>query len=430
MDYFTEQAPTYAQCREKIRSKYGDSAKVLIEKTVSVRGGFLNLFSKEGVEMTGIVSNNYPKYDIAAQPVARAQSVARAQTVQRKPVDLNSAELEEAKKKLIAAAGKPDPTLQILLSEVRTIKEKIDSATVTAGSGSVPALQDHPTLSRIEEILNQNDFTPRYRNNILEKVRREFSLEALEDFKTVQDKVLEWIGQGIQIYKEDPYQRKPRIVVLVGPTGVGKTTTIAKLAAAYRLGEIGKRPLSVRMITIDNFRIGAEQQIERYGWIMEVPVVSAHDSRELKEAIALNSENVDLILIDTIGKSPRAAVELAGMKELLNACGGSAEFHLALAATTKSSDITEILKQYEPFGYLSVIITKIDETIRLGNVISALSDRGKCVSYITDGQLVPKDMQRAEVMRFLINLEGFTIDRMKFESIFPSDESELIQWRQ
>jgi flagellar biosynthesis protein FlhF len=418
MDYFTEQASTYTQCMEKIRSKYGDSARVLIQKTVPMRGGFLNLFSKEGVEMTGIVSRSQSRYNLASQPAAR------------KPVDLNSAELDEEKKKLIAAAGKSDPTLQMLLSEVRTIKEKIDTVSVSAGTGAAPAFQDHPTLTRLGDILNQNDFTPHYRANILDRVRREFSLEALEDFKAVEEKVVEWIGESIRIYSEDRYQRKPRIVVLVGPTGVGKTTTLAKLAAAYMLGEIGKRPLSVRMITIDNFRIGAEQQIERYGLIMGIPVVSAQSFRELKEVIALNSENADLILIDTIGKSPRSSVELAEMKELLNACGTDAEFHLALSATTKSSDITEILKQYEPFGYRSVIVTKMDETIRLGNVISALSDRGKCVSYITEGQQVPKDIQKAETMRFLINLEGFTVDRMKFESIFPGNESELIQWRQ
>jgi flagellar biosynthesis protein FlhF len=368
--------------------------------------------------MSGIVSRSQPGYNLAAQ------------TAVRKPIDLNPAELDEEKKKLIAAAGKNDPTLQMLLSEVRTIKEKIDSVSVSAGVGTVPAFQDHPTLVRIGDILNQNDFTSHYRVNVMDRVRREFSLEGLEDFRAVEEKVVEWIGESIRIYREDQYQRKPRIVALVGPTGVGKTTTIAKLAAAYMLGEIGKRPLSVRMITIDNFRIGAEQQIERYGLIMGIPVVSAQNFRELKETIALNSESADLILIDTIGKSPRSSVELAEMKELLDACGTGAEFHLALSATTKSSDITEILKQYEPFGNRSVIITKMDETIRLGNVISALSDRGKCVSYITEGQQVPKDIQKAETMRFLINLEGFTVDRMKFESIFPANESELIQWRQ
>ncbi|MDR0452061.1 MAG: flagellar biosynthesis protein FlhF, partial [Treponema sp.] len=350
MDYFTEQAPSYAQCMEKIRSKYGNDAKVLLQKTVPLKGGFLNLFSREGVEMTGIVYNQ-ARYNFASRAAPR------------KPIDLNSAELDEEKKKLIAAAGKSDPTLQMLLSEVRTIKEKIDSVSVSAGAGSAPAAPDHPTLVRIENILSRNDFTPQYRAGIADRVRREFSLEALEDFKAVEEKVIEWIGESVLIYREDRYQARPRVVVLVGPTGVGKTTTIAKLAAAYMLGEIGARPLSVRMITIDNFRIGAEQQIERYGQIMGVPVESAENFRELKEILALNSEDADLILIDTIGKSPRSSVELAEMKEMLDACGSGAEFHLALSATTKSSDIAEILKQYEPFGYRSVIITKMDETI-------------------------------------------------------------------
>jgi flagellar biosynthesis protein FlhF len=414
MEHFREQAPTYTQCMEKIRSKYGDSAKVMIQKTVPIRGGLFNLFPREGVELAGIVSRGRPGYNLASQPAAR------------RPVDLSSAELDEEKRKLISAAGKNDPTLQMILSEVRTIKEDIKDK-LASPAPAAPA--DHPTLERIEDIFNRNDFTPHYRDGIMDRVRREFSLEALEDFAAVEEKVVEWIGESVRIYREDEYQRKPRIVALVGPTGVGKTTTIAKLAAAYMLGEIGKRPLSVCMITIDNFRIGAEQQIERYGLIMGIPVVSAQSSRDLKKAIALNAESADLILVDTVGKSPRSSVELAEMKELLDACGSEAEFHLALSATTKSSDITEILKQYEPFGYRSVIITKLDETIRLGNVISALSDRGKCVSYITEGQQVPKDIQRAEVMRFIINLEGFTVNRMKFESIFPGNESGLIQWR-
>jgi flagellar biosynthesis protein FlhF len=184
------------------------------------------------------------------------------------------------------------------------------------------------------------------------------------------------------------------------------------------------------MITIDNYRIGAEHQIETYGNIMAIPVSSVKGYKELKETIAFNSEGVDLILVDTMGRSPRAAVELAEMKQLLDACGSQAEFHLALAASTTASNIEENLRQFEPFGYRSVVITKMDEATRLGNVISALAKKGKAVSYITEGQQVPKDIQKAEVMRFLTNLEGFKINRVKFDERFPSDETELIQWRQ
>jgi flagellar biosynthesis protein FlhF len=210
---------------------------------------------------------------------------------------------------------------------------------------------------------------------------------------------------------------------------VGKTTTIAKLAAVYKMGRMGTRPLSVRMITTDNYRIGAEQQIESYGNIMDIPVFRVNSDQELKKTIALNSEDADLILIDTTGRSPRASVELAKMKQLLDASGPSAEFHLALSATIRASDVTEILRQFEPFAYRSVIITKLDETGRLGNVISALAERGKAVSYITEGQQVPNDIQKANAVRFLRDLEGFHVDRNKIELRFSNDEVEQIKWR-
>jgi flagellar biosynthesis protein FlhF len=162
---------------------------------------------------------------------------------------------------------------------------------------------------------------------------------------------------------------------------------------------------------------------------MGLAVSYVEDYDDLKKTIAQYSEGTDLILIDTIGKSPRDSANLGQMKQLLDACGTQAELYLAVAATTKSSDLKEIIRQFEPFNYRSVFVTKLDETIRVGNVISALSDLGKSVSYITDGQKVPSNIQKATAVRFLINLEGFQVNRAKIEARFPTDESELIQWR-
>jgi flagellar biosynthesis protein FlhF len=217
-------------------------------------------------------------------------------------------------------------------------------------------------------------------------------------------------------------------MILVGPTGVGKTTTIAKLAAVYALPEPGTKALSVRMITIDSLRIGARSQIEAYGKIMGIPVAYVDNHEELRKTVALFSEDVDLILIDTFGKSPRDAVKLGEMKYTLDACGSRAELHLALMAATKTSDLQDILRQFEPFNYQSVIITKMDETIRIGNMISVLAEKGKPVSYITNGQTVPTDIKRAEVTHFLCNLEGFQVNRRKLEARFPVDRREEIQW--
>jgi flagellar biosynthesis protein FlhF len=338
--------------------------------------------------------------------------------MQRKPPDL-----EEEKKKILANLNKGDPTLQLVLSEVRTIKEKMEASASRSGG------EDHPTVARIAELLSINDFSPAFARGILERVKKEFSLDALDDFDSVQDRVVDWIGESVRLYKDEGFQARPRVMVLVGPTGVGKTTTIAKLAAVYGLGGAGARPLSVRMITIDNYRIAARQQIETYGNIMGIPVSCVETFDDLRKTIALYAQDVDLILVDTIGKSPRDVVKLAEMKQLLAACGSTADVHLALAATTKSSDMREILQQFEPFGYRSIIVTKLDETIRVGNVVSALSERGKSVSYVTDGQRVPQDIERASVVRFLINLEGFRVDRRRVDERFPRESSGDIEWR-
>jgi flagellar biosynthesis protein FlhF len=212
----------------------------------------------------------------------------------------------------------------------------------------------------------------------------------------------------------------------VGPTGVGKTTTIAKLAAvhgtklAIRYGWV-QAPLRVVMITIDGYRIAAREQLEKYGDVMKIPVAFVSDGEELRKTIEFYQDDMDLIMIDTIGKSPRDAAELGKMKQFLDACGSSVDTHLAITAGTKYSDIREILRQFAPFNYQAVAITKLDETIRVGNVISALFTDGKQLSYITDGQGVEKNIHRASVVRLLINLEGFSIDREAIENRFPAD---------
>ncbi len=343
-------------------------------------------------------------------------------------------EFEEEKKKLLAMTGKDpqqtaaarDASQQKILDELREIKDKIDSA-----GGKK---EDHPSLVRAAELLRANDFSEAYINAMLEKARSELSLETLDDFDEVQNRLLEWIGETIAIYTgaeitpRNSFRRDARIVVLIGPTGVGKTTTIAKLAAIYGIGidNPGKPPLSVRMITIDAFRIGARAQIENYGNIMGIPVSYIDDKRSLKKEIALYQGETDLILIDTIGKSPRDSAKLGEMKEFLDACGSRAEVHLVLSASTKTSDITEILRQFEPFNYRSVVLSKLDETKHSGNIISALAERKKPVSYITDGQKVPNDIRKASVVRFLINLDNFKVDRERIEKRFPNNGTDRL----
>jgi len=436
--YFFETALTYEEAERKAREKYGERLSILGQATVRIPRGPFNLFSYEGVQITGIIPRNkgtqyqgeamYPsKLPMREPPVLREPLSTNKPLPLREPVDFNTAKekvLAEAHAAAMKDSGK-DNALKEVLAVVSTIKEKLES------SGLAASKEEHPTLSRLDDLLILNDFPASYRKNLLERVRKEFSLDGINNYDNVQDKALEWIGESIKIYDNNKFRVRPRIMILVGPTGIGKTTTVAKLAANFGI-DSSKRTQKRRvvLVTIDAYRIGAKEQLEKYSELMQFPCFSPADYYELKSIIADNSEGTDLLLIDTIGKNHRDLEELGKMKNILDACGSAAEVHLTLAATTKSSDLNEILKAFEPFNYRSVIITKMDETIHPGNVIGALAERSKPVSYVTDGQKVPEHIHTASVIQFLKNLEGFRVNRVKLEEMFPEKIQEQMQkWR-
>lgn len=391
MQYFTEQAPSHHEVLEKIRRKYGERAKILTHRTVRL-GGFMGMFSKEGVEMTGYIAQETP-------------------TKQK-------ARVQEEKQKILDSV-KGDKTLQKVLEEVQSLKQQFESYTPPKEQ------EDHPVFSEVTDVLSQNEFSFHFIQDLLERVRQELSYEQLNDTEFVLSQVLEWIGESVPV-KEIYREGKPRILILVGPTGVGKTTTIAKLAAIHSLGSKGERSKDVRIITIDNYRIGAKQQIRTYAEILQVPFTSVESFQDLQNQIALD-QDADLVLIDTIGKSPKDYMNLAKMREILDGCNGKAEVHLAVSATTKVSDLKEIMQQFEPFNYEAVVLTKLDETMRIGNLISVLNERGKQLSYVADGQRVPEDIQRATRIRILKTLEGFPVHmgrlKQKFGEADHSDDA-------
>jgi len=456
MQTYSMRGVSKGDCLQKIVNTYGIRFTILREKTFR-HSGLLGLFSREGVELEfclppqrglgwqGAPGAGAPLGALAPElqtgteayvPIPAGEQLVFPQPAVRADQaggsrDDSTLDFIEAKKRVLAAAGK-DPeqvfrqvqseeenNQRLILDKLNAIQEKIDTGASKA---------DHPHLARVCQMLRQNDFSERYIASIMERARKELSLDTLEDFNAMQDRIVVWIGESIKIYSAPEKPRGGRIMVLIGPTGVGKTTTIAKLAAIYGIENSGHRPLSVRMITIDAFRIGAKEQIENFGEIMEIPVSYIDNNRDLRREIDLYREETDLILVDTIGRSPRDSVKLGEMKELLDACGSRAEIHLVMSASVKTSDMEHILQQFEPFNYQAVALTKLDETRHVGNIISALAERGKPISYITDGQSVPKDIKKASVVRFLINLDEFRVDREEVEKRFPAAEADQFQW--
>ncbi|MFP4113377.1 MAG: flagellar biosynthesis protein FlhF [Spirochaetales bacterium] len=421
MEYFVEQAATHREAEEKIRLKYGSQARIMHHRSVRI-GGFLGLFTREGVEVTGYFSREPRSSGGVGRPVnGVAQSGTTGPTSVQDPTTSNAAgvagsgastgsgrrSLEEEKKRLLETMrGGGDKTLETVLTEIRSLRDSLGSQ-----SGADP----HPVIAEIRERLEENDFSPSYTRGIVERMRKELSMEELDDRELVHERVIGWIGLSIRLH-EPRSSGRPEVLILVGPTGVGKTTTIAKLAAMYGLDR-NKKSRDIRVLTIDNYRIGARQQIETYGQIMDIPVSFVESADDMKKYLALY-QDADMIFVDTIGKSPRDFRKLGEMNEVLSMCGSRARVHLAISATTKTCDVAEIATQFEPFKYEAVVITKMDETTRAGNIISVLAEREKPISFITDGQRVPQDIERATRMRLLMHLEGFDVSRAKLEKQF------------
>ena len=180
-----------------------------------------------------------------------------------------------------------------------------------------------------------------------------------------------------------------RIVALVGPTGVGKTTTIAKLAAGFRL-EAKRR---VGLITIDTFRIAAVQQLQAYAEIMDLPMEVVDDAKQMQGAIERLGD-VDLVLVDTAGRSPRSDARIAQLRGMLAAAAPD-ETHLVVSATSSRETIINILNGFSPIQPTSIILTKLDETVQTAGPLAALDGHNIPISYLTNGQQVPDDIQAA-----------------------------------
>jgi flagellar biosynthesis protein FlhF len=193
-----------------------------------------------------------------------------------------------------------------------------------------------------------------------------------------------------------------RVVALVGPTGVGKTTTVAKLAAGFRI-EARRR---VGLLTIDTFRIAAVQQLKAYAEIMDLPMEVVEKPDEMQPALERLGD-VDLVLIDTAGRSPRSDARIDQLVELLRTAQPD-ETHLVLSSTSSASTIQLALKGFAPVRPTAAILTKLDEAPQTASILSAIVAAddfvGVPISYTTNGQQVPDDISTADAQSLLSRL--------------------------
>jgi flagellar biosynthesis protein FlhF len=183
-------------------------------------------------------------------------------------------------------------------------------------------------------------------------------------------------------------------VALVGPTGAGKTTTLAKLAAHYSLS----KEKAVSIITADTYRIAAIEQIRTFADIVGIGLQVVFSPDEVPDAL-IACENDDLVLIDTAGRSARNKQHMDDLSVLLASLKPD-ETHLVLSAATKDSDLHDTIELYRQFKVNRLLFTKLDETSKLGNLLNCVFESRIAVSYLTAGQSVPDDIELAQPGRF------------------------------
>ncbi len=404
-------AKSMKEIRDKLYDKYQSDYEITNKKQV-LKSRFFGLFNEEGVEATYVVK----------RPGSQASSCAQDSDsfMRNKDAFLRSMAMQSLDPTLNAPASPAITAPQVnnaQLNEIKKSIEELKSSIEQSKPAAVSGNEIHPSIEMIQNLLSDNDFSIHYCRYITEKLKG-LSLEQLEDSDYVQRSVIDWIGESINIAPEKVH-RTPHVVIIVGPTGVGKTTTLVKLAAQYVMSAKKQdRKVELCFITTDTMRVGAQEQLAKFGSLFNLQVLKAENASDVQKIYEDVKDHVDAIFIDTSGYSPNDSAHIGSMKETLDVPGMNPDVYLAVMASTKSRDLINIMRNYEPFGYNSVIITKCDESNQYGNVISVVWEKNKNISYLTTGQKAAGCIEKANVFYFLIRMMGFKVDRIHIEDKF------------
>lgn len=281
----------------------------------------------------------------------------------------------------VLVATEADQSLsEPLLAELRTIQHSIQTlstkvATLDAASGGLA----HPWVDRLSAAgLSQE---------VAWSVIGEQPLS--DDDERAQTTVRRALASKLR--QGSPVIAAPgQVVALVGATGVGKTTTLAKLAARFAL----VHGLSVGLISADTYRVAAVEQLRTFAQILGVPLKIAATPKEVPTALA-ELGPVDIIFVDTAGLSPKQTFELRELKNYLAALRPT-ETHLVISLTTNWEDAKHIAEVFEPIGYDKLLVTKLDEAHSAALAFNLAQELDKPFSYVTSGQRVPEDLNELE----------------------------------
>lgn len=324
-------------------------------------------------EKVQLANVNAQKIADKLKTIEKAAPVAVANDSKPRPV-------VEAMKNAPAPASvvASDKFIDELRKEMRDLRSMLDSR--LSSITHLPQADEQPVRRELLERLDDCGFSRVLAHKIANR------LGSHKQFETAWQKAQEMLSRVVPI-AEDRLLDQGGIAVLVGSTGVGKTTTIAKLAAQFMLKH-GDR--NIALISTDNYRIGAHEQIHTYGKILGVPVKIAADGDELRRHIDSFADK-RLVLIDTAGMSQRD-MRLAEQLKTLQSESLPIKSYLVMSATTQHRAALEIMDAFQVMAPQATILTKFDEAVSKATALSALIERRMPLAYVTDGQQVPEDI--------------------------------------
>jgi len=286
----------------------------------------------------------------------------------------------------------PEATVvnEVIVEQLSDIRDMLNSLVAGRSEGESPKLP--AILHELHNRLCQEEVAERTATDLITELRMAMTGEELADRQLVRTRLAEMIAQRIVRAPTHTAvsDARARVVALVGPTGVGKTTTVAKLAANMKL----KNNLRVGLVTIDTYRIAAVDQLKTYAEIIEVPLRTVLTPQEMHQAIYA-MRGMDVILIDTVGRSQNDRLRLNQLRGFLTAADAD-EVHLVVSATANRRCVSNVLTQFCPLGANRVIITKLDEAEAYGVVLNVAESCKLPLSYVSAGQEVPDDINRAD----------------------------------
>lgn len=380
-------AKTEKDAIDNARKELGEGVVVMNVKPVKNKGLFAFLKSPM-MEVTVALEEESEKYTAAVSAINNVVASSQNKETEEEPEKENRTPVIESAEKRDSAIEEKLDSLQSLLEQ--QLQKPEEEKEEKEAEQKKEESETDKFMHLLHDTMLQNEVDEKYANEIINEI------ELINKPNIPFDYALANIYQKMILKFGKPSGIEPaanggiKLVFFIGPTGVGKTTTIAKIASKFRVDEKKK----VALLTADTYRIAAAEQLRTYANILEVPFRVIYTVEEINKALE-DFKGYDYIMIDTAGHSHQNSTQKDNMRSIIHSVDDivEKEVHLVLSATTKYRDLISIADSYKEMADYKLIFTKLDETTTLGNLLNLRLYTGASLSYVTYGQNVPDDIE-------------------------------------